>query len=86
MKLNNFETRSKTYWSIIETFYNGSKIPIIQPLSKDGKREYNFKIKANNFNNFFASRCTPLVNNSKLSEGLLLNLQVDVTQLNLTIV
>ena len=56
MKLNP-KTSSKTYWSILKTFYNGRKI-----LLKDGKLESDFKIKANKFNIFFASLCTPLVN------------------------
>ena len=46
MKLNNPKTSSKTYWSILKTFYNGRKIPIIPPPLKDGKLEYDFKIKA----------------------------------------
>ena len=37
MKLNNPKTSSKTYWSILKTFYNSGKIPIIPPLLKDGK-------------------------------------------------
>ena len=37
MKLNNPKTNSKTCWSILKTFYNGRKIPIIPPLIKDGK-------------------------------------------------
>ena len=70
MKLNNPNTSSKTYWSILKTFYNGRKIPIIPPLIKDGKLESDFKIKANHFNSFFASQCTPLVNNSKLPDKI----------------
>ena len=31
-KLNNPNTSSKTYWSIMKTFVNGKKIPIIPPL------------------------------------------------------
>ena len=70
MKLNNPNTSSKTYWSILKTFYNGRKIPIIPPLIKDGKLESDFKIKANHFNSFFASQCTHLVNNSKLPDKI----------------
>ena len=65
MKLKNRKTSSKTYWSILKTFYNGRKIPIIPP-TKDDKLESDFKIKTNYFNKIFASQCTPLVNNSKL--------------------
>ena len=36
------------------------KIPIIPSLLKDGKLASDFKIKANYFNNYFASQCTPL--------------------------
>ena len=68
MKLNNPKISSKTYWSILKTFYNGRKIRIIPPLLKDGNLESVFKIKANYFNNSFASQSTPLVNNSNLPE------------------
>ena len=49
----------------------------IPSILKDGKLESDFKIKANYFNNFFASQCTPLVNNSKLPDKtkLLITLQ-----------
>ena len=40
---------------------------------KNGKFEPDFKIKANYFNIFFASQCTPLVNNSKLSVKITYN-------------
>ena len=43
MKLNNPRSSSKTYWSILKTFYNDRKIPII-PQLKDGKHESDFKI------------------------------------------
>ena len=70
MKLNNPKTSSKTYWSILKTFYNGRKIPIIPPILKDGKLESDFKIKASCFNKVFASQCTPLVNNSKILDKI----------------
>ena len=66
MKLNNLKTSSKTYWSILKTFYNGRKIPITPPILKEGKLESDFKIKANYFNSFFASP----VNNGKLLEKI----------------
>ena len=85
MRLNNPKTSFKTYWSILKTFYNGRKIPIIPPILKDGKLESDFKIKANYFNNYFASQSTPLVNKSKLPKQLLITLQLDLLQLILTI-
>ena len=83
MKLNNPKTSSKTYWSILKTFYNGRKIPIIPPILKDGKLESDFEIKADYSNKFFASQCNPLVNNSKLPK-LLITLQLDLPQSSLT--
>ena len=65
-KLTNPKTSSKTYWSILKTFYNGRKVPLIPPLVINNKLEADFKRKADHFNNFFASKCTPLKNDSVL--------------------
>ena len=45
-------------------------MPIIPPLLINNKLESDFKTKANYFNSFFASKCTPLINNSVLSNSL----------------
>ena len=81
MRLNNPKTSSKTYWSILKTFYNGRKIPIIPPILKECKLESDFKIKASYFNSFFASQCTPLVNNSKLPDKTAYNSAVGLTSI-----
>ena len=60
---------AKIYWSILETFYNAKKVPIIHPLLIDNKIISDFEAKANYFNNFFMSQCTPLNNNSKIPEN-----------------
>ena len=65
-KLTNPKTSSKTYWSILKTFYNGKKVPLIPPLVINNKLESDFKRKADHFNNFFASKCTLLKNDSVL--------------------
>ena len=65
-ELTNPKTSSKTYWSILKTFYNGRKVPLIPPLVINNKLEADFKRKADHFNNFFASKCTPLKNDSVL--------------------
>ena len=61
-KLNDPLTSSKTYWSILKTFYSGTKIPLIPPIIIDKKVITNFREKANFFNNFFCfamySHCT----------------------------
>ena len=65
---NNPATSAKTYWSILKTFDNGKEIPVIPPLLINNKLVSNIKEKANHFNCFFVSHCTPLDNNSKISE------------------
>ena len=51
-KLIDPTTSSNTYWSILKTFYNGRKIPIIPPLLINDKLETDFKKKAHHFNVF----------------------------------
>ena len=46
-KLNDPKTSSKTYWSILKTFYNGKKEPLIPPLFINNKLEPDLKLKAN---------------------------------------
>ena len=65
-KLNNPDTSSKTYWSILKSFYKGNKVPLIPPLLVDNKFVSEFSKKPNLFNDFFSSQCTPLSNNSVL--------------------
>ena len=63
-KLNNPKTSSKTYWSILGTFYNGEKVPSTPPLFINNKLEADFILKANFFNKLSADKCTPMQNNS----------------------
>ena len=69
-KLSDPSASSKTYWSILKIFYNGKKVPITPPLLINNKLDADFKIKANYFNSFFASKCTPLINNSTVSNSI----------------
>ena len=78
-KLNNPLLQTKTYWSILKTFYNDKKIPIIPPLLVNDKLVTNIQMKANIFNKFFADQCTPLKNNSSLPVN-----QIFLTQSRLT--
>ena len=60
-KLNDPRTVTKTYRSILKTFVNGAKIPLI-PLLLDGKKLVtDFLVKANLFNNFFNQQCTAII-------------------------
>ena len=53
LKLNDPMTNAKTYWSLLKTFYNGKKVPIISPLLTDNNIISDLEAKANHFNNFF---------------------------------
>ena len=57
-KLNDPLTSSKTYWSIMKTFFNGKKVPVIPPLLFSGAFVTYFQEKTNIFNSFFAKQCT----------------------------
>ena len=51
---------------MLKALYNGKKILLIPPILINNKLISNFKEKANHFNAFFASQCTPVPNNSTL--------------------
>ena len=68
-RLNNPSLQAKTYWSILKTFYNDKKIPIIPPLLIDDKFVTDIQTKANIFNKFFADQYTPLKNGSVLPKN-----------------
>ena len=64
IKLLNPKTSSKAYWSILKSFVNDKKIPIILPLYHNGNFITNFCQKAELFNSFFAEQCSILLNSS----------------------
>ena len=70
MKLSNPETSSKAYWSILKSFVNDKKIPIIPPLYHNGNFITDFCKKAELLNLFFAKQCSILQNSSKLPANL----------------
>ena len=65
-KLLDPSTSPKTYWSILETFLNNKKIPVVPPIFHDNKFIIDFKQKAEIFNSHFSKQCTPLINNRKI--------------------
>ena len=65
-KLADSNTSPKTYWTILNRLLYNKKIPTIPPFLVDGKLVSDFCKKANIFNNFFASICTPIDNTSCL--------------------
>ena len=48
-KLDDPKTSSKTYWTILKTFYNGKNAHLIPPLFINNKLELDFKLKGNFF-------------------------------------
>ena len=65
-KLENSNTVSKAYRSILKRFFYNKKVPAMPPLLVSGNFISAFCEKENLFNNFFASICTPLKNNRRL--------------------
>ena len=58
-RLNDPKTNTKMYWSVLKTFYNSKKVPIIPLLLISYKLTSDFEVKANNFNEFFTFQCKP---------------------------
>ena len=54
------------YWSILKTFYDDKKIPLIPPPLIEKKIATDTRRKANILNKFFAEQCTPFKNGSVL--------------------
>ena len=59
-------TALKTYWAILYRLLCNKNIPAIAHLFVDGNFISVYCKKANLFNNFFVSICTPIKNNSLL--------------------
>ena len=64
LKLNDPKTTPKTYWKILKTFVNGSKISSIPPLLVGDQLVTDFLVKSNLFNDYFSQQCTTVDNNS----------------------
>ena len=62
----------------------GKKILLIPPLNVGNKLVTDFKEKARLFNEFFASKCTPITNDSSLPSLLNLNLISKSSVINFT--
>ena len=65
-RLNDPSTSAKSYWTILKTFYNKRKIPLIPTLLVNNSFVTDFKEKTNLFNEFFCKQCTPVANDSTL--------------------
>ena len=65
-RLNDPSTSAISYWTILKTFYNKRKIPLIPPLLVNNSFVTDFKEKANLFNEFFCKQFIPVANDSTL--------------------
>ena len=59
-------TVPKTYWSILNRFLSNKKIPDTPPILVDDKIVSNFTERAELFNSYFVSQCTPVIHKSQL--------------------
>ena len=69
-KLEDSNTASKTYWTMLSHLVYNKKIPAIPRLLVCGSFISDYCKKANLIYNFFASLCTPLKNKSVFSAHL----------------
>ena len=65
-KLNDSNTSSRKFRSIIKNFVNGKETSIIPPLLVNINLSSNFREKANIFKDFFVQQCQSVANNSIL--------------------
>ena len=56
-KLNDPKIAPKTYWKILKTFVNGTKILLTPPLLVGNQLVSDFLVKANLFNDYFSKQC-----------------------------
>ena len=74
-----------TYWSILKTFVNGSKIPLIPPLLVNNEFVTDFLDKANLFNDFFSEKCRPITNDSTIPNNQTIEAVSRLSDINIDI-
>ena len=77
---------SKTHCYALKTFCNWKKIPLIPPLLLSNCLIPDFKAKANLFNDFFGSQCTPLENNILNSLVYFTDTKIDFVANSVTVI
>ena len=63
----NTQKSSKTYWSLLKSFLNNKKVPLIPPLFQENRFMTDFKKRQNSF---FAKQCSVIRNDSELPTSL----------------
>ena len=70
LNVNDPKTAPKTYWKILKTFVNGTKIPLIPPLLVGNQLVTDFLVKANLFNDYFSQQCMTVDNDSSIPPNI----------------
>ena len=78
------QLQSLRYFDLSQKLLQMEKIPLIPPLNVGNKLVTDFKEKARLFNEFFASKCTPITNDSSLPSLFNLNLTSNLSVINFT--
>ena len=60
----------KTYWKILKTFANGTKISLKPPLFVENQLVTDFLVKSNLFNNYFSQQYTTIDNDTSISSNI----------------
>ena len=66
-ELSSKKLNQKCYWSILNSFLNGNKIPCIPPISHNDNFITDIREKSELFNTFFAQQCSLIENSSSLT-------------------
>ena len=80
-KLNDPQSSPKIFWKILKNVYNGNKIPLIPPIMVNNKFVSDYEEKANHFNKFFASQCTPIDNDSQIPDSVVFNTEARLSSI-----
>ena len=83
IKLNDPKTAPKTYWVILITFANASKIPLIPPVLVNNEFVTDFLVNANLFNDFFKEQCRPIANDSSFPHNQIIETVNRLSEFNI---
>ena len=75
-------TSAKAYWSVLKTFPNGRKVPVIALLLINNELIFNFTTKVKYFNKFFIQKCTEISVDSFIPSSVNLATNETLTNIN----
>ena len=83
IKLNDPKTAPNTYWLILKTVANGSKIPLIPPVLVNNEFVTDFLVNSNLFNDFFKEQCRPIANDSSFPHNQIIETVNRLSEFNI---